>query len=241
LKTLTADDMRNTMIVEIDKQTGHGKSLQAWRSIDLVRVGLGADQSKLVSRSLPLGAQPSIVHFKSLLPMTDQRHGYLLRHLVAMCDLFVPGRAAVSLGSFQDLSGRANLALVKGLDVGGCTMGQVQTSDQTTLCRERDGAAADDIVVYLVSSLVNGSSSTTLVGCASHPAGQPGCAIGEGVADWLVAHEVGHVLDLAHVDSTVTSNSRFLMWPNVGWTDLPPDVSDIEFQTMIDSSLTPVV
>ncbi len=232
--------MRNIMIVEIDAQTGHGKNLQGWQNIDLVRVGLGVDQSKLVNRSLPLGAQPTTVHFKSVLPMTDQRHGYLLRQFVAMYDLFQP-RIALSLGSFQDLSGRANLALVRVLDVGACKMGQVQTSDQTTLYAEREGAAANDTVVYLVSSLVNGASATTLVGCASHPAAQPGCAIVQDVAEWLVAHEVGHVLDLDHVDNKVSANSRFLMWPDTGWTSPPPDISEDEFKKMTNSSLTPVV
>ena len=241
LKTMTADDLRNTMIVEIDAQTGHGSSLQAWQNIDLVRVGLGVDQSKIVNRSLPLGSQPTFVHFKSLLPMTDQRHGYFLRQFVAMSDLFSPGRVAVALGSIQDLSDRADLALARVLDVGVCDMEQVQTSDQMTLYNERAGVGPDDVVVYLVSSLVNGSSMTTNVGCASHPAGQPGCAIVEGVVDWLLAHEVGHVLDLRHVDDEVASNSRFLMWPNIGWTDLPPDVSDTEFQRMINSGLTPAV
>lgn len=239
LRSMTADDMRNTAIVEVDQQTGHGRSLQGWSNIDLVRIALGVDQAMVVNRSLPLGAQPTRVHFKTLLPMTDRRHGYLLRQFVAMVDLFLPGRVAISLGTFQDLSGRADLALVKVLDVGVCDMGQVQTADQTALYAQRDGAGPDDIVVYLVSSMVDGTSATTLVGCASHPAGQPGCAIVEDVADWLVAHEIGHVLDLGHVDDTVSANSRFLMWPNVGWTDLPPDVTDSEFTTMITSSLTP--
>lgn len=240
VKTLTADDMRNLVIVEIDAQTGHGKSLQGWQNIDLVRVGLGVDQAKLVNRSLPLGAQPTTVHFKSLLPMSDQRHGYLLRQFVATYDLFQP-RVAVSLGSFQDLSGRANAALLKVMDVGACTATQGMTSDQTTLYAERDGVGTNDVVVYLVTSLVDGISATNLVGCASHPAGQPGCAVVEGVAEWLVAHEVGHVLDLVHVDATVAANSRFLMWPNVGWTGLPPDITEDEFKKMIASSLTPVV
>jgi len=105
------------------------------------------------------------------------------------------------------------------------------TSDQDTLFAHRNNAGSDDIVVYLVSSLIGGTGN--FVGCAAHPAGEPACSVVEvDTARWLTAHEVGHVLGLSHV-----SNSDRLMNPDIGWTNLPPDLVDSEYQTMLGSSL----
>src|SRR5215469_2488004 len=41
LKTMSPDDQRNTLIVEVGKQTGQGKELQGLSNIDLVLQGLG--------------------------------------------------------------------------------------------------------------------------------------------------------------------------------------------------------
>jgi hypothetical protein len=55
LKTMTADDQRNTLIVELDVQTGAGVAkLQSLSNLDLVRVGLGSD---LATR----GSRPGVV------------------------------------------------------------------------------------------------------------------------------------------------------------------------------------
>jgi very-short-patch-repair endonuclease len=43
LKTMSADDQRNTLIVEIDGQTHLGSRLQGLRNMDLVLAGLGVD------------------------------------------------------------------------------------------------------------------------------------------------------------------------------------------------------
>lgn len=43
LKTMSADDQRNTLIVEIDKQTRKGRELQALGNIDLVLAALGIE------------------------------------------------------------------------------------------------------------------------------------------------------------------------------------------------------
>ena len=40
LKTMSADDMRNTVIVEVAAQTGRGRNLQALSNIDLVKLVL---------------------------------------------------------------------------------------------------------------------------------------------------------------------------------------------------------
>jgi hypothetical protein len=43
LKTMSDDDQRNTLIVELGAQTGFGARLQALSNMDLVRLGLGVD------------------------------------------------------------------------------------------------------------------------------------------------------------------------------------------------------
>ena len=45
LRTMTADDIRNTTIVELDQQTGMGRSLQALTSLELAQVVLGSDRA----------------------------------------------------------------------------------------------------------------------------------------------------------------------------------------------------
>jgi hypothetical protein len=49
-----------------------------------------------------------------------------------------------------------------------------------------------------------------------------------------VAHEVGHVLGLNHI----TGQSDSLMFPNVGWTNVPPDLAASEHTTMFNSNFT---
>lgn len=48
LRTMSSDDQRNTLIVEIDGQTHQGSNLQGLNNMDLVRVGLGAYPSDSV-------------------------------------------------------------------------------------------------------------------------------------------------------------------------------------------------
>jgi very-short-patch-repair endonuclease len=43
LSTMTADDQRNTLIVELDGQTHVGRALQGFDNLDLARIGLGSD------------------------------------------------------------------------------------------------------------------------------------------------------------------------------------------------------
>jgi len=57
LKTMSADDQRNTLIVEIDAQTGLGSRLQGLRNMDLVRLALGVDPAGMF-RALPPPLQP---------------------------------------------------------------------------------------------------------------------------------------------------------------------------------------
>ena len=45
IKTMTADDMRNTVIVEVGSQTHRGRDLQGLTNLDLIRLVMGPERS----------------------------------------------------------------------------------------------------------------------------------------------------------------------------------------------------
>jgi hypothetical protein len=179
--------------------------------------------------------ESAIVHFKSLLPINNNVTQFINTQFIAMQRLYAESDVAVFRGTTEDLSGNAALQPLQNLNVGQCLRGQ-PTQDQKTLFPNRNNVGNNELVVYIVSTLIGGAGN--FVGCATHPDGQPGAAVVQSNANWLVAHEIGHVLDLNHVDSTVATNSDFLMWPNTGWTNVPPDISAAEASTMVNSGLT---
>jgi hypothetical protein len=69
------------------------------------------------------------------------------------------------------------------------------TDEQRLLFAHRDGAGPHDIVIYLVRTTV-----PPMNGCASSPTGSPGAVVASGASRVTLAHEVGHVLGLPHVD-----------------------------------------
>ena len=178
-----------------------------------------------------------VVHFKSLLALTNPLRDYMTMQFEAMRDLFTTAGIEVRRGSTQDLSGDPDVAHLVALDVGPCFLGQ-PTDEHDELFAHRDGAGPSDLVIYVLQTLVGGGGN--LVGCATHPAAQPGAAIVPvgAAARWLLAHEVGHVLSLRHVDSAIPTNSDFLMWPNIAWTNTPPDLTAVEATRMADSGLS---
>jgi hypothetical protein len=172
------------------------------------------------------------IHFKTLIPNTNAVQNFMDTQFAAMEDLFSQRGLACYRGTTEDLSGNAALAPLANLNVGNCMMGQ-PTADHNTLFANRNNADDEDLVIYVVQTLIGGAGN--FVGCATHPDDQPGAAIVQSGARWLLAHEVGHVLDLRHVSATPTTNADFLMWPNTSWTNVPPDVTEDEADTMLDS------
>jgi hypothetical protein len=218
----------------------------------------------LASRQLPQGYNPSMgivalcgrrpvsithlrsspcpenlfVHFKSLLPITDNINEYIGRQFIAMQRLFAESDIAVFRGNTEDLSGNLELQPLQNLNVGPCLRGQ-PTADHNALFSNRNNVGNNDLVVYIVLTLIRmAPAPANLAGCATHPDGQPGAAVVQVNADWVVAHEVAHVLNLTHVDVNVPTNSDFLMWRNINWTKVPPDISQFESDSMRNSVFT---
>jgi hypothetical protein len=122
-----------------------------------------------------------------------------------------------------------NLPLLNDVDVGTCTMGNT-TTEQNQLFGNRNNAWGSDVVVYFVRSTVPAFN-----GCAAHPAGRPGAVVASVATIWTMAHEVGHVLGLAHV----SDNNRLMTGNGTSnITNPPPDLIATEVNTMRASPIT---
>lgn len=111
--------------------------------------------------------------------------------------------------------------------IGKCRSGEV-TADQRALFQHRDGAQQGDIVVYIVRAVI-----PPMNGCAASPTDLPGAIVASRASPFTLAHEVGHVLGLAHV-----GDSRNLM-TNRGTARIQgePELTDAQIRTMRGSRL----
>jgi hypothetical protein len=142
-----------------------------------------------------------------------------------MTEVYGGAGIAVQLVSTENL----NFPLLNDVDVGACTLGST-TAEQIQLFANRNNAGANDVVVYFVRSTV-----PPFNGCAAHPPNQPGAVVVQGATQWTLAHEVGHVLGLRHVN-----NNDRLMTGNgtANITNPPPDLDATEVATMLASPFT---
>jgi hypothetical protein len=108
-------------------------------------------------------------------------------------------------------------------------MGSV-TAEQTQLFANRNSAGANDVVAYFVRS-----TQPPFNGCAAFPSGRPGAAVASGASAWTLAHEIGHVLGLSHVND----NNRLMTGNGTdNITNPPPDLIASESSTMLASPFT---
>jgi hypothetical protein len=145
--------------------------------------------------------------------------------LDAMRQVYATANIRVDLISTENL----NLPALNDVDIGRCVSGST-TTEQNQLFGNRNNVGVNDVVIYFVRSTVPPSN-----GCAAHPAGRPGAVVAQGATQWTLAHEVGHVLGLGHVND----NNRLMTGNGTGnITNPPPDLVQSEVQTMDGSNLT---
>jgi hypothetical protein len=120
------------------------------------------------------------------------------------------------------------------IDVGNCIMGQT-TNEQNQLFNNRNNVGANEVVVYFVRS-----TNPPFNGCAAFPANRPGAIVVRTASQWTLAHEIGHVLGLLHVDASPNCLLDRLMTGcgTFNITNPPPDLVQSEVNTMNNSQLT---
>lgn len=159
--------------------------------------------------------------------------------LVSMRAVYNTANIGVRVGSREDLGGPAVATLVD-VDVGSC-MSSALTAEQTQLFANRNNAAVTDVVIYFVRS-----TNPTFNGCAASPANQPGAVVAQIASEWSLAHEVGHVLGLPHVDDPAPPDpsappakldSLMTGRGTKKITNPPPDLSSTEATTMASTAL----
>lgn len=156
------------------------------------------------------------MHFKIL----ENPQIPLATMLGKMREVFSTAGIDVEVGSVQ----RLDISHLRDLDVGLCVAGQT-TAEQKQLFLNRDGVAAQEVAVYLVRSTL-----PPLNGCAAH--GQLPAAVVVSLATrWTLAHEVGHVLRLDHVDN----NTRLMTGNGTANIIEPPRLIEFEVTRMLAS------
>lgn len=79
------------------------------------------------------------------------------------------------------------------------------------------------------------ASEEAVLPAPAFPANRPSCCVVQGATQWTMAHEVGHVLGLSHVNN----NDRLMTGNGTGnITNPPPDLVSSEVTTMLNSNLT---
>lgn len=77
------------------------------------------------------------------------------------------------------------------------------TVDQQNLFDLASGIGPTEIAIFFVLA-----TSKATNGCAQHPPGVAGAVITQACTRWTMAHEIGHLLDLAHVQGRDRLMSR---------------------------------
>jgi len=157
--------------------------------------------------------------------------------LLSMRDVCATRDIGVSVASREALTGPAFATLLD-IDVGTCNTGMGPTAEQTQLFANRNNVDTNDIVIYFVRTTVPGSN-----GCGVFPADRPGAVVTGSASRWTMAHEIGHVLGLAHISGeggacTSPDFTRLMTGCGTGRITGTPTIAETEGDAMRNSNLT---
>ncbi len=154
-----------------------------------------------------------------------------IRALIDSCDqAYRPAGLSVDVRSQTTLRlSDREIQLFNTLNVGNGCMGSRVTAEQDQLFALARGIDEREVVIFFVQETFRAVS-----GCAQHPEHQPGAIVVSACSEWTLAHELGHLLMLTHVD-----DSRRLMFNRgtVGISRRPPELAADEITTILESPL----
>ena len=119
--------------------------------------------------------------------------------LTSMQDVYATAGIGVVLASVQDFTGTNIHTSLRDLEVGDNCQSNQLSGEQIQLFNNRDNVGEFDVVAHFVRTIPG------LNGCAAHPDSVPGAAVAQYASVWTLAHEMGHVLGLQHIDGENTN------------------------------------
>jgi hypothetical protein len=146
--------------------------------------------------------------------------------VASMNQVFAVADIRVELGSVE----RLNLPEFLDVDIGRCVRGEVTDEQRRLFTTVRAGVAANHICAYWVRSI-----GFPTIGCAAHPPNLPSLLMTSFGSQWVLAHEVGHVLGLNH-----EANQDNLMFARDSITNPPPDLNSNQILVMRSSPWAPL-
>jgi hypothetical protein len=159
------------------------------------------------------------VHIKTLIPPFVS----IETMIASMRVVYSRAQIQVSLVGTEAL----DLPALVDLSVGKCDA--TISAQQGALFANRNNVQGNDVVGYAVRSMV-----PPFDGCSAHPPNEPGVVVAQNATQWTLAHEIGHLLGLGHVD-----DDDYLMTGSgtENITNPPPRLSEAEIAAMHQSPL----